>query len=104
MLKERVTIDVLYNKFRHDSLQYKVKVMTEHELDVQVIEPAFRMVLGHYIVEIDMHNTQLKDIYLQWKDVHVIYVFQRVDDNHATVEVQDIEGKLLKLYHIELRS
>jgi hypothetical protein len=101
---EKATLEELYAKFRFDNLQYKVNVVSDFQLDVQVIEPAFRMILGHYLVEIDMHNTPLKDIYDQWKDKHVIYTFQRVDDNHADVEVKDLEGNLLKLYHIELRS
>jgi hypothetical protein len=62
------------------------------------------MILGRYLVEVDMHNTSLKEIYSQWKDKHVIYVFKRIDDNHAEVEVRDLDETLLKLYHIELRS
>ena len=104
MLIQRATITDLYNKFRHDNLQYKVRAISYTQVEVQVIEPAFRMILAHYLLEVDMHTTSLKDIYLQWKDQHVIYVFKRVDDNHAEVEVKDLNEKLLKLYHIELRS
>ena len=101
---ERTTLEVLYDLFRHDNLQYKVRALSATELEVFVIEPSFRMILGHYIVEVDMKFTPLKDIYMQWKDQHVIYSFQRVDDNHAEVTISDLEGKTLKTYHIELRS
>ena len=100
----KVTVVDLYNKFRYDRLYYKVRVLSEYQLDVQVIATQFNMIVGHYLVEIDMHTVSLKEIYLQWKEKHVIYVFKRTDDTHADVEVQDLDGKLLKIYNIELRS
>ena len=101
---QKISIDELITLFRYDNLQYKVRALTETEVEVQAIEPSFRMILGHYLVEVDMKFTPLKDIYMQWKDQHVIYSFQRVDDHHAEVSIHDLDGNLLKLYHIELRS
>lgn len=97
---EKVSIDELITLFRYDNLQYKVRALSLTELEVLAIEPSFRMILGHYLVEVDMRFTPLKDIYLQWKDQHVIYSFQRVDYNHAEVTISDLEGKTLKVYHI----
>ena len=52
-----------------------------------------------------MHTTSLKEIYDRFKNDHVIYQFDRVDDNNATLTVRvPADNAVIATYHIELRS